>query len=97
MSIIFVENSGETGTQDSGIQQAWRLGNHSRFDNRTADHRQRVVIPFALSFLLELTNKKGVATALKSALSATGSYLADTCLKLVVFIYAVGYIFGIWG
>ena len=26
-----------------------------------------VVIPFVLSFLLELTNKKGVATALKSA------------------------------
>ena len=48
-----------------------------------------VVLPFALSFLLELTNKNGAAVALKSATAATCAYLADTCLKLVVFVYAL--------
>jgi uncharacterized protein YqgC (DUF456 family) len=48
-----------------------------------------VVLPFTLSFLLELTNKNGAAVALKAATSATCAYLADTCLKLVVFVYAV--------
>lgn len=48
-----------------------------------------VVLPFALSFLLELTNKNGSAIALKAAGAATCAYLADTCLKLVVFVYAV--------
>ena len=59
--------------------------------HRTRRHPVRPVVPAGTH------EKKGVATALKSALSATGSYLADTCLKLVVFIYAVGYIFGVWG
>lgn len=48
-----------------------------------------VVLPFVLAFLLELTNKNGAAMAVKCATAATCAYLADTCLKLVVFIYAV--------
>lgn len=48
-----------------------------------------VVLPFVVSFLLELTNKNGAAVALKAATAATCAYLADTCLKLVVFVYAV--------
>lgn len=48
-----------------------------------------VVLPFGLSFLLELTNKNGAAVALKAATAATCAYLADTCLKLVVFVYAL--------
>ena len=52
-----------------------------------------VLVPFVLAFLLELTNKQGAVCALKSAGSATAAYLADTCLKLAVFIYAVYAIF----
>ena len=52
-----------------------------------------VLVPFVLAFLLELTNKQGAVCALKSAASATAAYLADTCLKLAVFIYAVYAIF----
>ncbi|MGN0235387.1 MAG: DUF456 family protein [Paludibacteraceae bacterium] len=52
-----------------------------------------VLVPFVLAFLLELTNKKGAMCALKSAASATAAYLADTCLKLAVFIYAIYAIF----
>lgn len=48
-----------------------------------------VVLPFVLAFLLELTNKNGAAMAVKCATAATCAYLADTCLKLLVFIYAV--------
>lgn len=48
-----------------------------------------VVLPFVLAFLLELTNKNGATMAVKCATAATCAYLADTCLKLVVFIYAV--------
>lgn len=48
-----------------------------------------LVLPFVLAFLLELTNKNGAAMAVKCATAATCAYLADTCLKLVVFIYAV--------
>ena len=48
-----------------------------------------VVLPFVLAFLLELTNKNGAAMAVKCSTAATCAYLADTCLKLVVFIYAV--------
>ena len=48
-----------------------------------------VVLPFVLAFLLELTNKNGAAMAVKCATAATCAYLSDTCLKLVVFIYAV--------
>ena len=51
------------------------------------------VIPFVLAFLLELTNKNGAAMAVKSATSATCAFLADTCLKLVVFVYAIYVIF----
>ena len=54
-----------------------------------------VVLPFVLAFLLELTNKQGAAMALKCAASATCAFLADTCLKLVVFIYAIYVIFQI--
>ena len=52
-----------------------------------------VLVPFVLAFLLELTNKQGAVCALKSAGSATAAYLADTCLKLAVFIYAIYAIF----
>lgn len=52
-----------------------------------------IIIPFVLAFLLELTNKNGAVPALKSAASATAAYFADTCLKLVVFIYAIYAIF----
>ena len=52
-----------------------------------------VLLPFVLAFLLELTNRNGAAAALKCAASATCAYLADTCLKLVVFIYAIYAIF----
>ncbi len=52
-----------------------------------------VFIPFVLAFLLELTNKNGAKMALKSAASATCAYLADTFLKLVVFVYALNVIF----
>ena len=52
-----------------------------------------VLVPFVLAFLLELTNKQDAVCALKSAGSATAAYLADTCLKLAVFIYAVYAIF----
>ncbi|MBO4428030.1 MAG: DUF456 domain-containing protein [Bacteroidales bacterium] len=52
-----------------------------------------VVLPFLLAFLLELTAKKGGASALKCATSATCAYLADSFLKLVVFIYAVKVMF----
>lgn len=51
------------------------------------------VIPFVLAFLLELTNKNGAVMAVKSATSATCAFLADTCLKLVVFVYAIYVIF----
>ena len=52
-----------------------------------------VVIPFVLAFLLELTNKQGAVPALKSAASATCAYMADSLLKLAVFIYAIYVIF----
>lgn len=52
-----------------------------------------VVVPFVLAFLLELTNKQGAPESLKCATAATGAYLADTCLKLVVFVYAVYVLF----
>ena len=52
-----------------------------------------VLVPFLLAFLLELTNKKGAAEALKSAASATGAYMADSMLKLIVFVYAIKVIF----
>lgn len=52
-----------------------------------------VGLPFVFSFLLELTNKKGGQEALKCASSATCAYLADTLLKLVVFVYAIYAIF----
>ena len=52
-----------------------------------------VVVPFVLAFLFELSNKNGAVCALKSAASATAAYLADTCLKLAVFIYAIYAIF----
>ena len=48
-----------------------------------------VGLPFGLAFLLELGNKNGAQVALKAATSATCAYLADTCLKLVVFAYAL--------
>lgn len=48
-----------------------------------------VILPFVFSFLFELTNKNGAAVALKAASAATCAYLADTCLKLVVFVYAI--------
>lgn len=48
-----------------------------------------VILPFGLAFILELTNKNGAAVALKAATAATCAYLADTCLKLVVFVYAL--------
>ena len=48
-----------------------------------------IILPFVFSFLLELTNKNGAAIALKAATAATCAYLADTCLKLVVFVYAI--------
>lgn len=48
-----------------------------------------VILPFGLAFMLELTNKNGAAVALKAATAATCAYLADTCLKLVVFVYAL--------
>lgn len=52
-----------------------------------------VGLPFVFAFLFELTNKKGVQVAVKSASSATCAYLADTLLKLVVFVYAIYAIF----
>ena len=52
-----------------------------------------VVLPFVLAFLLELTNKQGAPMAVKCAASATCAYLADTLLKLAVFVYAVYVIF----
>jgi len=52
-----------------------------------------VIIPYTLAFLLELTNKQGAVVAVKSAGAATGAFLADTCLKLVVFVYAIYVIF----
>lgn len=52
-------------------------------------------IPFILAFLLELTNKKGATEALLSAGAATCAYLADTCLKLIVFCYAIYAMFAI--
>ena len=52
-----------------------------------------VILPFGLAFILELTNKNGAAVALKAATAATCAYLADTCLKLVVFVYALYVIF----
>ena len=52
-----------------------------------------IVIPFTLAFLLELTNKNGAVAALKCATSATCAYLADSFLKLVVFILAVYFMF----
>lgn len=54
-----------------------------------------VVLPFVLSFLLELTNKQGALMALKCATSATCAYLSDTLLKLAVFVYAIYVIFQI--
>ncbi len=53
------------------------------------------IIPFLLAFLLELTNKRGAVEALKSAASATGAYMADSLLKLIVFVYAIKVIFEI--
>lgn len=52
-----------------------------------------VIVPFVLAFLLELTNKKGALEAFKSATSATGAYMADSMLKLIVFAYAIMVIF----
>ena len=52
-----------------------------------------VLVPFVLAFLLELTNKKGATEALKSASAATGAYMADSFLKLIVFAYAIKVIF----
>lgn len=54
-----------------------------------------IVLPFVLSFLLELTNKQGAPMALKCATSATCAYLSDTLLKLAVFVYAIYVIFQI--
>lgn len=47
-----------------------------------------VIIPFVLAFLLELSNKDGNGTAMKRATAATTVYVADTLLKLLVFVYA---------
>ena len=52
-----------------------------------------IVLPFVLAFLLELTNKQGALMAVKCATSATCAYLADTFLKLAVFVYAIDVIF----
>ena len=54
-----------------------------------------IIPPFTLAFLLELTNKQGAVMALKCATSATCAYLADTFLKLAVFVYAIYVIFQI--
>ena len=54
-----------------------------------------VIVPFVLAFLLELTNRQGAKMALKCATSALCAYLADTLLKLAVFIYAIYVIFEI--
>ena len=48
-----------------------------------------VLLPFAFAFLFELTNKKGSSETLKSASVATGVYLSNTFLKLVVFVVAI--------
>lgn len=48
-----------------------------------------VVLPFVFAFLFELTLKAGMEETKKCAFAATGAYLADTCLKLVVFVFAV--------
>lgn len=48
-----------------------------------------IAIPFIFAYLLELTRKQGNAIALKCATSATVAYIADTFLKLIVFVYAV--------
>jgi hypothetical protein len=47
------------------------------------------LLPFAFAFLFELTNKKGSSETLKSASVATGVYLSNTFLKLVVFVVAI--------
>ncbi len=52
-----------------------------------------IILPFVLAFLLELTNKNGAVDALKCATSATCAYVADTFLKLIVFVYAIYLIF----
>lgn len=48
-----------------------------------------LVLPFVFAFLLELTRKQGAKNALLCATSATIAYVADTMLKLVVFVFAV--------
>ena len=48
-----------------------------------------VLLPFVFAFLFELTNKKGSSETLKSASVATGVYLSNTFLKLVVFVVAI--------
>lgn len=52
-----------------------------------------VVIPFVLAFLLECTNKNRKGTALQCATAATGAYLSDTFLKLLVFVLAIYMVF----
>lgn len=52
-----------------------------------------VIVPFVFAFLLELTNKQGASESLKCAGAATGAYLSDTFLKLVVFAYAIYVLF----
>lgn len=47
-----------------------------------------VLLPFVFAFLFELTLKAGMEETTKCAVAATSTYLADTCLKLVVFGYA---------
>ncbi len=47
-----------------------------------------VLIPFVMALLLELTNKERKGTAMQCAIAATGAYLCDTFLKLVVFVLA---------
>ena len=48
-----------------------------------------LVLPYVFAFLLELSEKKGMPETLQCAASATGAYLADSFLKIVVFGYAV--------
>ena len=48
-----------------------------------------ILVPFVLALLLELTSKERKGTAIQCATAATGAYLCDTFLKLVVFVLAV--------
>lgn len=52
-----------------------------------------VVLPFVCSLLLELTTKNAEGNPIKRATAATSVYLVDTMLKLVVFAYAIYYMF----